>query len=91
WANDVSTSLRNTGLRIEVDDRSESLNRKVREAQLKYIPLIITLGPREKESGTFSVRTLDGKVRHGIDRDVFVKSTTANIQNRSLDLEIFSD
>ena len=91
WANDVSASLRYTGLRIEVDDRSESLNRKVREAQLKYIPLIITLGPREKESGTFSVRTLDGKVRHGIDRDVFVKSVTAHIQNRALDLEIFSD
>ena len=91
WANDVRVSLQETGLRMEVDDRSESLNRKIREAQLQYIPLIITLGPKEKESGTFSVRTLDGKVHHGIERDVFVKNTLAHIQNRTLDLEIFTD
>ncbi len=91
WARDVMASLADTGLRMEVDDRSESLNRKIREAQLQYIPLIVTLGPREKEAGTFSVRTLDGKVRQGIDRETFVRQATAHIRSRSLDMEIFSD
>jgi threonyl-tRNA synthetase len=91
WANDICSSLRDAGLRMEVDDRSESLNRKIREAQLRYIPLIVTLGPREKESGAFSVRTLDGKVRHGINRDMFLKRALDHIKNRSLDLEIFTD
>ena len=91
WAREILASLRDTGLRMEVDDRSESLNRKIREAQLRYIPLIIALGPKEKESGAFSVRTLDGKVRHGIDRETFVKQVLAHIKNRSLDLEILPD
>ncbi|RTZ98185.1 MAG: threonine--tRNA ligase [Deltaproteobacteria bacterium] len=91
WAREILASLRDTGLRMEVDDRSESLNRKIREAQLRYIPLIIALGPKEKESGAFSVRTLDGKVRHGIDRETFVKQVLAHIKSRSLDLEILPD
>ena len=91
FANDILSSLRDTGLRMEVDDRSESLNRKIREAQLRYIPLIVALGPKEKESGAFSVRTLDGKVRHGIDREVFVKKALDHIKTRSLNPEIFAD
>ncbi len=52
-----------TGLRVEVDDRTESLNRKVREAQLANVPLILTMGNKEKEAGTVAVRTLDGTVK----------------------------
>jgi threonyl-tRNA synthetase len=34
----------------------------VRDAQVAYIPAIVTIGPREEESGAVSVRTLDGTV-----------------------------
>ena len=40
------------GLRCEVDDRTESLNKKVREAQINKIPLILTVGEKEKQSST---------------------------------------
>jgi len=58
-AEEVRSSLAKAGLRVEVDTRTESLNKKIREAQLANIPLILTFGKKEKESGTLSVRTLD--------------------------------
>ena len=61
-ANDVRIILEKVGLRTEVDSRTESLNKKVRDAQLENIPLILTIGDKEKKSKTLSVRTLDGNV-----------------------------
>ena len=60
YANEVKSVLEEADLRVAVDDRAESLNKKVREAQLNQIPLILTVGGKEKESGALAVRTLDG-------------------------------
>ena len=64
YANEVKLALEEADLRVEVDDRAESLNKKVREAQLNQIPLILTIGGKEKESGNLAVRTLDGPVSY---------------------------
>ena len=76
------------GLRTEVDARTESLNKKVRDAQLNKIPLIITIGNREKETGTLSVRTLDGNVRQGMAQDEFIGKIFDNIRRRELKLAL---
>ncbi|MFC1813450.1 threonine--tRNA ligase [Thermodesulfobacteriota bacterium] len=89
YANDVKNRLENAGLRAEVDHRTESLNKKVRDAQLSNIPLILTVGNKEKESGNLSVRTLDGKVRYGIPQETFLNTVLSHIKERKLDLEIF--
>ncbi len=91
YANDVKLILEKAGLRTKVDDRTESLNKKVREAQIDKIPLILTIGSKEKESGTLSVRTLDGKVRFGITHEDFLNRTLEHIQEKKLDLEIFKE
>jgi threonyl-tRNA synthetase len=91
YCNDVQTSLTNVRLRVEVDSRTESLNKKVREAQLQYIPLILTIGGKEKEAATLSVRTLDGKVKYGVTRDTFLDTVLAHIRNRELSLDIFEN
>jgi len=72
-----------------VDDRTESLNRKVREAQLAKTPLILTCGGKEKEAGTVSVRTLDGSVHYGIPMDRFVEQVAAHVAERRLELDLF--
>nr|MBC8443707.1 threonine--tRNA ligase [Deltaproteobacteria bacterium] len=74
----------------EVDDRTESLNKKVREAQINKIPLILTIGEKEKQSTTLSVRTLDGKVTYGVTRDQFFKEVLEHISDRALTMDIFS-
>ncbi len=91
YANDVKIKLVDSGLRAEVDSRTESLNKKVRDAQLSNIPLILTIGNKEKESGNLSVRTLDGKVRFGIPHEDFLNRVLSHIKERKLDLEIFSE
>jgi threonyl-tRNA synthetase len=76
---------------VELDSRTESLNKKVREAQLNYIPLILTIGGKEKEAGTLAVRTLDGKVKYGVSQEAFLDTVCVHIQKREISLEIFKD
>lgn len=46
-------------LRVQVDDRRESLNKKIRESQLAKIPFMVILGDRDIENGTVGVRSRD--------------------------------
>ncbi|MFZ0132829.1 MAG: threonine--tRNA ligase, partial [Desulfobacterales bacterium] len=89
YAAEVNQVLTRAGLRTNVDSRAESLNKKIREAQLSYIPLILTIGKKEQEAGTLSVRTLDGTVTHGVTHDVFLKTVTTAVRERRLELEGF--
>jgi threonyl-tRNA synthetase len=91
YAREVVRLLESHGLRAELDDRTESLNKKIREAQLLYIPLILTIGAKEKENQTLSVRTLDGKVRYGISHDRFLSRTMSHICARKLDAAIWEE
>ena len=90
-AGEVNRLLVGTGLRSEVDSRAESLNKKVRDAQLSYIPLILTIGKKELEAATLSVRTLDGTVTQGVSHDTFLNTVTTAIRERRLGLELFKD
>ncbi len=91
YAGEVKDKLRNAGLRVEIDSRTESLNKKVREAQLNYFPLILTIGGKEKEAGTLAVRTLDGKVKYGVSHEMFLHTVLEHIHRRDISLNIFPD
>jgi threonyl-tRNA synthetase len=52
----VVDELRSAGARIELDDRSESVGRKIREAELRKIPFMLVVGDREEGEKTVSVR-----------------------------------
>ena len=91
YAFQVKKEFEDKGLRVIVDDRTESLNRKIREAQIQNIPLILTIGAKEKESGNLAVRTLDGKVKYGISHDMFLDAVLENIHGRKLELDIFQE
>jgi threonyl-tRNA synthetase len=91
YTDEIGRRLQRAGLRCEVDSRAESLNKKIREAQLQYIPLILTIGNKEKTSGTLSVRTLDGTIKQGISQDVFINTATAAIRERRLDMDMFKE
>ena len=53
--------LQAAGLRAEVDDRTESVGRKIRDAELRKIPYMLVIGDREAETGTVALR----RHRHG--------------------------
>lgn len=91
YAEEVKAGLSEAGLRVAVDARTESLKKKVREAQINQIPLIVTIGGKEKDAGVLSVRTLDGKVRYGVTHEDFVSQARDHIAARSNDQNIFTD
>ena len=89
YALEIKDIMDKAGLRTEVDSRTESLNKKIRAAQLANIPLILTIGAKEQASNTLSVRTLDGHVKMGVSRDEFIQAVSKNIQSRELELNLF--
>jgi threonyl-tRNA synthetase len=91
YADEIKRVFDRAGLRTEVDGRAESLNKKIRDAQLNKIPLILTIGGKEKESGTVSVRTLDGNVKYGISQQDFLDRVLSHIAQRKLELDVFGD
>ncbi len=56
YARGVKQKLADAGLRVIIDDRSEKVNLKIREAQLQKIPYMLVVGDREEQSGQVSVR-----------------------------------
>jgi threonyl-tRNA synthetase len=53
---EVRDRIRRAGLRAELDDRGESVARKIREAELRKIPYMLVIGDREQESESVAVR-----------------------------------
>jgi threonyl-tRNA synthetase len=56
YARDVEAALSAAGLRAEVDDRTESVGRKIREAELQKIPYMLVVGDREAEQRAVALR-----------------------------------
>ena len=60
YAYAVRDKLKAAGLRVDIDDRTETVNRKIRDNQMQKIPYMFVVGDREAESGTAAVRLRDG-------------------------------
>jgi threonyl-tRNA synthetase len=56
YARDIAGRLREAGLRVEVDERTESIGKKIREAEVLKIPYMLVVGDQEQEAGTVAVR-----------------------------------
>jgi threonyl-tRNA synthetase len=56
YAREAAGRLREPGLRVEVDERSESIGKKIREAEVRKIPYMLVVGDAELETGTVALR-----------------------------------
>ena len=56
YAHKIALRLKEAGLRVEVDERSDRMNAKIRDAQNQKIPYMLVVGDREAEQGTVAVR-----------------------------------
>lgn len=59
YAKKVEKELRQSGVRVSLDDRDEKLGFKIREARLERVPFIAVVGKNEQESETISIRVRD--------------------------------
>ena len=60
--------LKYNEIRYEVDDRNESLGKKIREATKAKIPVQLIVGPKDIEAGEVSVRTQEGEEKVKLER-----------------------
>jgi threonyl-tRNA synthetase len=77
YAREVADLLRSQGLRVHLDDRGESLGRKVRDAEISKVPYMLIVGEREAQQRAVSVR----ERQHGDEGIV----SLAEISQRMLD------
>jgi threonyl-tRNA synthetase len=56
YASEVARQLEEAGVRVEVDDRSESVGKKIREGELKKVPYMLIVGDHEQSEGKVAVR-----------------------------------
>ncbi len=56
YAKQVTNDLNNDSIRVQIDDTGETLNKRIREAELRKIPYIVVVGEQEMVSGQLSVR-----------------------------------
>lgn len=56
YADKVAGRLKESGIRVELDDRNESIGKKIREAELQKIPYLAVVGAKEKEAGAAALR-----------------------------------
>ncbi|HEV7937351.1 MAG TPA: threonine--tRNA ligase [Solirubrobacteraceae bacterium] len=66
YGESVRERLRTAGVRVELDDRGESVGRKIREAELRKIPNMLVVGDREAESDSVSLREHRGGDRGSV-------------------------
>lgn len=52
----IADKIEEAGIRVDVDDRDESVPRKIRDAEVEWIPFIVVVGEREVKEETLSVR-----------------------------------
>ena len=84
YAESVRVALAAGGLRAEVDDRSERMQLKLRDAQEQKIPVMVVVGDRDAEAGAVSPRLRTGESSQGVALDEFVADLQARIASREL-------
>ncbi len=88
YANKIKEELEKNNIRVEIDARTESVEYKVREAQLQKIPLILTVGEKEEKNETVAVRTLDNNVKFGVKVNGLIKEILGNVEKKKEKFEI---
>lgn len=85
YATGVNEELVKAGIRSELDNTSESLGKRIRNAEKLKTPYILVVGEKEAEAGTVSVRGRGDKDLGTVKLDDFVKQTLEKIEKRALD------
>lgn len=86
YANQVLAKLKEQGIRAEIDDRSEKMQAKIRDAQMEKIPYMLVIGGREVEADAVSVRQRDGQDLGALPVDDFIAKVKEQINTKSLNL-----
>ncbi len=92
YAQQVTAKLRDAGVRAVCDDRSDTLNYRIRDGEIMKVPYMIVCGKREAEAGQVAVRVRGaGKKQEVVSVEDFLARVTGEIRTRALAPVVTSD
>ncbi len=80
---DFMSQLKSAGIRVDVDDREMSVSKKIREAEMEWIPYIVVIGEKEMKSGKITVRIRGNGVKE-MERDALKNEILEKIKGKPL-------
>lgn len=83
YAQKVLEQLKSANIRTELDTRNETMQAKIRDAQIQKIPYMLIVGDKEVQAGTVAVRTRDGKDSGSLQLVNFIQKVNNEINNHS--------
>jgi threonyl-tRNA synthetase len=83
YGQEVHARLKAAGVRADLDERSESVSRKIRDAELRKVPFMLVVGDREQESGAVGVREHRAGDVGTSSLEDFLQRLTQTIESRS--------
>jgi threonyl-tRNA synthetase len=76
------------GIRVELDDSSERMQKKIRNAQLRKIPYMLIVGDEEEQDGTVSIRLRNGKTLQALSIERLIDRIDREVKTRKDDKEM---
>ncbi|MFM8254900.1 MAG: threonine--tRNA ligase [Actinomycetota bacterium] len=77
YLNEIALTMRRSGIRIDVDDSDDRMQKKIRNAQMEKIPFMIIAGEVDQQAQAISIRYRNGEQKNGIP----IAEAIAEIQN----------
>ena len=82
YLDDVATRMREQGLRVEVDDSDDRMQKKIRNAQLQKVPFMMIAGDDDVAAGAVSFRYRDGRQDNGVPVDEAISRVVDAVASR---------
>ena len=84
YAREIESKMKAVGIRVKVDDRSEKIGYKIREAQMEKVPYMLVLGDKETEAGQVAVRRRDKGDMGAVSVEEFIATVRNDIAEKSV-------
>ena len=84
YANELAAKMKEAGIRVSVDERSEKIGYKIREAQMEKVPYMLVLGDKEMEAGQVAVRRRDKGDTGAVSADEFIATVLDDIAKKTV-------
>ncbi|HOZ54170.1 MAG TPA: threonine--tRNA ligase [Bacilli bacterium] len=82
YAKEVNNLLSDSDIRVELDDRNEKLSYKMRDSQVKKIPITIIIGDKEIKDGLVSYRRYNSDETYSCNKDDFIRLLVNEIKSK---------
>ena len=84
YAKNVAKTLKNQGLRVDLDLRNEKITYKIREHSMQKLPFLLVVGDKEMAAGSVAVRARGGNDLGVMSLDAFVQLISSDVTDKSI-------